>query len=1170
MRFAAIHLHRYGHLADLKLDLPGRQPDFHILVGANEIGKSTTQAALADWLYGFDPQTPYAYRFPYADLMVGGCLEAGDAHLEVWRRKGNKNTLLDRAGEPLDEAALQRFLPSIDRDGFRWQFSLNHSRLREGGQAILANRNDLGRMLFQAGAGLDWLVNHLQTLDEEATRLFKPSGRQQQLPSALRQRDEALKSMRQAMLAGRDYDAVEQAVGTAQARRDALAAERAARQKERIQLQRARQVIPLLRQIDLTAEALQPMVAVPRLPADYRGRLDSAAETWRTAQREVATSERERQAAADQLAAIEVDEAILAEAEAIGQLREQATLAAQEAQALPRQQAALRTAEQRLHDLLRDVGRPELSLQHLTAYLPDTTETAAVRRLAREYASLSQRLEQAQRQQQATAQAVDQARQNASQWPELPDIEPLRAAIANADRDPELGARATQARTAAAEKHTEIEQARQRLNPALPADLSLADVPAAATLRDYADRFAELERQLSELDSDQQRNARAQQGLQAQWRELTTNQGAIARETLVAAREARATGWRLLRAKYIDAQALPTGAITAFAGADDLPAAYERAVEQADRLADERFEAAETSARLGHIHDELARLAGEAATLEAQRQTTQQAQQTLQAAWQQLWTATAVPPAAPNAMLEWRTALETLEREATQWRVLIQRAQALEAQVDQRRMQLSQALNGLGQASQTEHLDFAALLSQARRLAEHLTQQARERQSAMAHLAECEHAAANQQLELDNTRQALAAWQQAWEAQMAHIGRRGDTDPADIDALLDNWDAIRQTHGEAETLRRQIDTIERHHVDLEARAKALAAQLAPDSANQAPAEIARELAERLASARTNAKLRQDYTAACDHRRQAYQTALRRSQHAAEQLADTLQLAGVETLTEAWPLLAQAEERTRLETKLTELRADLVQAGQGRSESELRAATDGLDADALGPRIEALEAQEGELFQQIQDVTATLTQHQQILTEYRSAQSQAAQAKEQAEQAGTSALRTAERYIQLQATASVLRYAINRYRRLHEGPILRIASRLFATLTCGRYGRLEVDYDSGETPLLLVRPADGGASVPVTGLSDGGRDQLYLALRLAAIEDMLSKAVHMPFIADDLFIHFDDARAAAGLQVLAELAGQTQVLLLTHHRHLLDIAAHTIPGRYTAHRLETLM
>ena len=77
---------------------------------------------------------------------------------------------------------------------------------------------------------------------------------------------------------------------------------------------------------------------------------------------------------------------------------------------------------------------------------------------------------------------------------------------------------------------------------------------------------------------------------------------------------------------------------------------------------------------------------------------------------------------------------------------------------------------------------------------------------------------------------------------------------------------------------------------------------------------------------------------------------------------------------------------------------------------------------------------------------------------------------------------------------------------------------------------------------------------IEGLSEGTRDQLYMALRLASVEQRLaSTAEPMPFIADDLFVNFDDARTRAGLRVLADLARRTQVLVFTHHAHLLELA-----------------
>ena len=48
------------------------------------------------------------------------------------------------------------------------------------------------------------------------------------------------------------------------------------------------------------------------------------------------------------------------------------------------------------------------------------------------------------------------------------------------------------------------------------------------------------------------------------------------------------------------------------------------------------------------------------------------------------------------------------------------------------------------------------------------------------------------------------------------------------------------------------------------------------------------------------------------------------------------------------------------------------------------------------------------------------------------------------------------------------------------------------------------------------------------------------------------------ILDDILIKFDDPRALATLEVLSELGKQTQVILFTHHAHLLDLARRHFP------------
>ena len=79
------------------------------------------------------------------------------------------------------------------------------------------------------------------------------------------------------------------------------------------------------------------------------------------------------------------------------------------------------------------------------------------------------------------------------------------------------------------------------------------------------------------------------------------------------------------------------------------------------------------------------------------------------------------------------------------------------------------------------------------------------------------------------------------------------------------------------------------------------------------------------------------------------------------------------------------------------------------------------------------------------------------------------------------------------------------------------------------------------------------------LSEGTRDQLYLALRLAAIEAHAQGSPVLPFIGDDILQTFDDNRALATMRVLCELSATTQVILLTHHRHLVELASRLPSG-----------
>ncbi|WP_242098586.1 hypothetical protein [Sphingomonas sp. CROZ-RG-20F-R02-07] len=104
------------------------------------------------------------------------------------------------------------------------------------------------------------------------------------------------------------------------------------------------------------------------------------------------------------------------------------------------------------------------------------------------------------------------------------------------------------------------------------------------------------------------------------------------------------------------------------------------------------------------------------------------------------------------------------------------------------------------------------------------------------------------------------------------------------------------------------------------------------------------------------------------------------------------------------------------------------------------------------------------------------------------------------------------------------------------------------------------------PVSTPIHTDGG-EIGVEALSEGTRDQLYLALRLGSIEGRAG-AVSLPIVCDDLLITADDERAAALIRVLAAAAAHSQVIVFSHYAHLIDVARDAVGSDgFTLHRID---
>ena len=244
-------------------------------------------------------------------------------------------------------------------------------------------------------------------------------------------------------------------------------------------------------------------------------------------------------------------------------------------------------------------------------------------------------------------------------------------------------------------------------------------------------------------------------------------------------------------------------------------------------------------------------------------------------------------------------------------------------------------------------------------------------------------------------------------------------------------------------------------------------------------------------------------------------------------------------------------RGRLRVELAARRAELTRAADGVPEAILRGDLAAISADEIEAALARLAMEDEAQDQEGRVVFADRDRGERrrgeleggIGAELALAQRKAAEAELQA---------NARQWAVLKLAHLMLGTAIGRHRAGQQDPLLSRAGDLFAALTGGSFAGLAQDYDDADTPRLTGRRAHG-EHVGVEGLSEGTRDQLYLALRLAYLQDYAARGEPAPFVGDDLFLTFDDARTGHGLEALASVGDTIQPILFTHHPHVADLA-----------------
>lgn len=1153
MRLRELDLVRYGKFTERRLDFgpsASGRPDLHIVYGPNEAGKSTLFSGFLDLLFGIEHYSSYGFLHPYQTMRVGGTIEAAGRVHQAFRIKRKTNTLVGADDQPLPDNLFSASLGSIDRATYRMMFSLDDDSIEQGGEAILKSEGELGSLLFSASSGLPDSAAVLAALRAEADGFYRPQARKHQL-SELKAELDALKSERNALdINAREFKSLRVALLAARERHDGAMAYRVELRVERDRLKAQLDALPLFRRLSGLRAELANAAPLPLAPVEWTAELPAL----RRRDIEIATRlrqlEDETRRRQEELEDNPRDEAALILTERLKALQETALDAryVTAARDMPARIEELSRTNKEISTCLIRLGEP--GDRDPASLLLPTATSARLQELSRQHSALQERVASARREADAAARAQREA---------VGELERLQAeGTAAVDpavlverlrrlRQDDCALRLRAARQSLERLDAELADRLETLRPysGSAEDLLGLPVPAAGTMETWRrDWVAQDERRLRLADRVAG-EAEQLAGEEARLAALMVSGGAIDDSASSELRQHRQHTWAQHKAR-LDA-ATATLFEEALARDDD---ATTLRLAEAAKVAEMRSLAlsiADRRSRIDELGQQQRSLTSEASALADKVGATA--------------AACGLPSVTPLTQLEaWLAARLAALDVRTQQRATRQELDRAQTDENDARETIKESLAEIGVTARLPQRfdDLMVFAENAVAQAQAAFAAGKASREAARHAGEVLQ---QRQSTSAQTEAALSSWQAQWDdllsvTWLAHRPDRPLPDQiAPLLAVLQDLEKLTLRKADLDHrvagMRKDQAAFEAVIADLAGvpdlkdtlgvfaamKARAADAEKQEDRRAALLAELAR-----LEEEKRNVSAEQDL-------------------HAARKRL-VLDFFDCETLDEAGLRLDASREQQRLRQRIAESEADLALrlgvAGIGDAEALLAT----LEDETVRLELVRIDALLEESDRDVSELHADMRTKEAALAKIAGDDAVAA-----LDQRRRTLLLEIEAkalgYLRLKAGLIAAEQALRLFRERHRSAMMRRASQTFSRISGGEYSGLSAQADKGQE--FLIANAAAGGSKLARDLSKGTRFQLYLSLRIAGYHEVAAARETLPFVADDIMETFDDGRAGRAFELMADMARVGQVIYLTHHEHLCDIARTACP-EVTIHRL----
>lgn len=1141
MRFTELNVPAFGPFTDLHLKFHRQDHDFHLIYGPNEAGKSSLLRAIRDLLFGIHGQSTDNFLHDYKNLRLKGEIvnKNGDS-LIFQRRKGNKNTLLDAEENPMSDQALQPFLGSVDLNYFSTMFGLGNKELREGAIELLKGKGEVGNALFSASLGGTPIQHIIGSIMADAERLYRGRATTNvTIRPASKYYRELLKQSRDAQVNPEKWDRLEKELKDKDASRENVEKQLAQMDNELSWISRCEDALPAIGGLNQVKDHLKELPDLPELAEDFKDRARQAQKEVKETQAKVQSQKSHLKSLNESLQECPSFPEILEAAHTLENIHQDLGAYRTRKKSLADLQAKLRSKEQTLQSGMKNLNVPG----HIDSI--ETLRLESARRLvceeaAAKLAKARKAYQEIESKSTQLTQNIDELERDLISMPE-PDLVAVREALAEA-------AGATDAYNTLPHHLLEMDELQHQvadlhaLVPGVPDDYDQTHglpVPGQSTIRDFRSQLEKIQHGI-ELEQTKIRDEQTS---------IETNQSELLRlqrrgelpslESLNQARQHRDHGWQLV----LEAWKGQGTREELFHGVP-LEDAYPEAVKKADNIADQlRFQAetvAQAEEKRGQIESSLKRIEHAEIRLDDLKERLK----TCQSEWTQQWAPSGIEPRSPSEMEEWRDAWVCFREGYNQLKSIQRTVESKKKQVETAIEILSNVVDpGVTRL-------FPVLFESARRKVEEGEGMSGARKKTKQDLEKLTHRRDPLLKEQDSLVKALEVTENEWANACQLTGLPGGVTPdsglqllRERTELIEKWDEWKELSVEV----RQLEDANLQY-QIEVRDKALVLGVEGKEVEVMESDLWNALQKARQTQSRREHLQREIEVA-ESRLTKYQQLEAQALEVLEGLLSQAKLAKIEELE---PLIANIERHKSILDQIHRYESTLSNLARGETVKDFIERVGKENSDEFHQRKDGLERAKSGCKSDLQILLDELANLKRQKQEMENAGGAAADFRQQAESVAASLTQDATRYIRLRLAAHYLQTQIERYRQENQGPLLEKSGQMFSRITRGAFAGLSAEFNDQDVPLLVGKRPDG-STVPIEGMSDGTRDQLFLSLRMAALDRYLVEHEPMPLILDDLLVTFDDERTQVILPELARLSRKTQVFLFTHHQHVVDLS-----------------